>query len=81
MRLAALPGVLAITSARPPDDFAFRTAAVSLKPDKSGSPIVQSLLYYTYVQPNYFQTLGIPLVLGPWFSTAGRPTRALRNSQ
>jgi macrolide transport system ATP-binding/permease protein len=78
MGLAALPGVLAITSARPPDDFAYRTAAVSLKPDKSGSPIVQSLLYYAYVEPNYFQTLGIHLFLGRGFRPqAGQPERSV----
>jgi macrolide transport system ATP-binding/permease protein len=70
-RLADVPGVTAITSARPPSDIGFRTAAVSL--DGEASPIknVQSMLHYTYVQANYFQTLRIPLFLGRSFQSQG----------
>lgn len=60
-RLAALPGVAAITSARPPGDTGFRTAAVSLDRGKS------SILHYTYVEANYFATLSVPLLLGSGF--------------
>ena len=61
-RLAALPGVAAITSAWAPDGAGFRTAAVSLASDK----------------PNYFQTLGIPLLFGRGFQTqAGQPENAV----
>lgn len=67
-RLAVLPGVAAITSARPPgDNFMFRTAAAPLDGEKSSAQNVQSMLHYTYVQANYFQTLGIPLFLGRSF--------------
>jgi hypothetical protein len=59
-RLAALPGVARITSARPPLDYGSRTAAVPL----GGQ---QSILNYTFVQADYFQTLGIPLYLGGGF--------------
>ena len=52
MRLAALPGVTAITSARPPGDDSLRTESA------------QSILYYSYVQANYFDTLGVPLRMG-----------------
>lgn len=70
-RLAALPGVAAITSARPPGDSRFRTAAVSLEN-------VQSTLHYGYVQANYFQTLGIPLFMGRGFqSQAGQPEQSI----
>jgi len=65
-RLAALPGVAAITSARPPGDSRFRTAATS--------PNGETILYYGYVQENYFQTLGIPLIVGRTFQPhAGQP--------
>ncbi len=63
-RLAGLPGVAAVTSARAPDENSFRTAALSAQN-------VQSILHYTYVQANYFQTLGIPLFLGRGFEAQG----------
>jgi putative ABC transport system permease protein len=70
-RLAALPGVAAITSARAPDDNGGRRAAVSLNGEQHGeqpSPRnMHALLYYTWIQANYFQTLGIPLVAGRGF--------------
>ncbi len=69
-RLAALPGVTAITSAHPPDGFgSFRTAAVA----QNG----QATLYYTYVQPNYFSTLGIPLFLGHGFESNGQANNSI----
>ncbi len=60
-RLAALPGVAAVTSARPPGDYGFVTAAAA------------QTMHYAYVQANYFQTLGIPVLLGRGFqSQAGQ---------
>jgi predicted permease len=60
-RLAALPGVAAVTSARPPGDYGFVTAAAG------------QTMHYAYVQPNYFRTLGIPMLLGHGFqSQAGQ---------
>jgi predicted permease len=70
-RLAAVPGVAAITSARAPDDNSFRTAAVS----GDGG---QSILHYTYVEANYFQALRIPLFLGHGFQPqAGEAERSV----
>jgi predicted permease len=68
-RLAALPGVAAITSARPPGDSRFQTAAIPFNGKN-----VQSILYYGFAQPNYFQTLGIPLLIGrPFQPQTGQP--------
>ncbi len=77
-QLAALPGVAAITSARAPDGGEFRTAAVSLNGEKPSPQNTRAILYYTYIQPNYFQTLGIPLLFGRGFQTqAGQPENAV----
>lgn len=65
-RLAAIPGAAAITSARLPVDRRFRTAAVALD---AASP-AQAIFHYAYVEANYFQTLGIPLLLGQGFENA-----------
>jgi predicted permease len=65
-RLAALPGVVAITSARPPGDYGFVTAAAA------------QTMHYAYVQANYFQTVGIPVLLGRAFeSLAGQQVRSI----
>jgi predicted permease len=75
--LAALPGVASLTSARPPGWGFFQTAAASLDGEKSTAQNVQ-LIHYTYVQPNYFQTLCIPLLLGRSFrSQAGQPEHSV----
>ena len=72
-RLGSLPGVSAITSARAPDEVPYRTAAVSLTGQN-----VQSILYFTYVESNYFQTLNIPLLMGRGFQAqTGEPEHSV----
>jgi putative ABC transport system permease protein len=70
-RVNALPGVTAVTSAPLPAAGSFPTA---VSPD--GAPAsggAQPLVFYSYVQGNYFNTLGIPIALGRSFpSQEGR---------
>ncbi len=73
-RIRALPGVTDVTFGRPPAGGGMRTATVILNGKKSLVDNSQLTLYYTYVQPNYFRTLNIPLSLGTAFTEAhGQP--------
>jgi macrolide transport system ATP-binding/permease protein len=75
-RLLALPGVTAVTNARAPNDAGRRRAAVSLNGEEPWALNRHATLYYTWVQPNYFAVLGIPLSRGEGFRTqAGQPER------
>jgi predicted permease len=81
-RLAGLPEVTAITSARPPDGGGVRGAAVSLNGQKPSPHNTQANLYYTFVQPNYFAMLSIPLLSGRGFpSQSGQPEPSVILSQ
>ncbi|HEX7287330.1 MAG TPA: ADOP family duplicated permease [Candidatus Angelobacter sp.] len=72
-RLAAMPGVAAITNANAPV-YGYRQAAVSLNGEVPLAQSQRAFIDYTYVQANYFQTLGIPLLFGRKFqSPAGQP--------
>lgn len=69
-RLAGLPGVTEVTSARPPGDYGFLTPAAGAQN--------AAAMHYKYVQPNYFETLGVPLLLGRGFPVqAGQSGRSL----
>ena len=70
-RLAAMPGIVAVTHARPPGDIGYRTPAVALD---EGTSRTQMMLHYAYVEPNYFEMLAIPLVHG-----RGLPQRSERS--
>ncbi|MGH9159382.1 MAG: ABC transporter permease [Vicinamibacteraceae bacterium] len=70
-RIAALPGVTAVTSAQPPGDNRFLTAAVALDRAPATTRSLPSILHDSDIQANYFQTLGIPLFLGRGFPSEG----------
>jgi predicted permease len=77
-RLANLPGVTSITSARAPDENSFRTAAMPVGGGKSSTQIGQSILHYTLIEDNYFKTLSIPLLMGRGFQRqAGQPEHSV----
>lgn len=73
-RIAALPGVASVTGGRAPDGGGIRYAAISLNGEKPSPQNTRAYLYYSYVQANYFETLGIPLLFGRDFATSsGQP--------
>ena len=63
-RLALLPGVAAVTSARARTNRAAHEERSSLGGRPPSPRNMSALLYYTWVEPNYFETLGIPLAAG-----------------
>lgn len=70
-RAAALPGVVSVTSARPPDDNRVVTPAVALDDASSAAGKAPTLLYYRFIEPTYFETVRIPVLLGRGFHDAG----------
>ncbi len=74
-RMAAMPGVVAATTARAPDDLGLRAATVSIDGAAPAPNHAEARLCYTWIQPDYFQTLGIPLSVGHGF--ASRETEAV----
>jgi predicted permease len=70
-RVNAMPGVIATTIGRAPDGGGVRTAAVTTNGENPTKQNAKAYLYYTYVQPNYFQMLDIKHVAGRGFSVQG----------
>ena len=72
-RVRVLPGVRNATIGRPPDGGGFRSATVALNGDGNTNPAAQRTLFYTYVQPDYFETLDIPSSSGSSFQQLPQP--------
>jgi predicted permease len=73
-RLASVAGVAAITSGVAPDGGGLRAADISLNSEKPSAKNTKAVLFYRYVQPNYFQAMSIPLLFGRTFQVqAGEP--------
>ena len=76
-RIRALPGVREVTFGRPPAGGGMRTATVTVNGENALAAGSKPDLYYTYVQPNYFRTLNIPISLGTGFAEAHGPPDAV----
>jgi predicted permease len=73
-RLEAVGGLAAVTSGVAPDGNDLKTADISLNSEKPTAKNTKAVLFYRYVQPNYFQTMSIPLLFGHTFQAqAGEP--------
>lgn len=63
-RVAATPGVTSTAIALPPGSSGFQSPVIRV--DTTGRSAI-SMLRYTYVEPGYFETLGVPVVAGTSF--------------
>lgn len=76
-RISNVPGVKSVTIGRSPDGGGLRTAAVGLNGLKPSTDKTARIVFYSYVTPNYFECLSIPLIAGRTFlgqSAAPQPT-------
>ena len=71
--LAALPGVVAVTTGRAPVGEGLHDATVSLNGEKPSAQSTQGRVFYNYVEANYFETLGIRILAGSGFSSQAGP--------
>ncbi len=79
-RLKASPGVKAVTVGRPPNGGGVRSASVSIDGQAPSERNTRAQQFYTYVQGNYFETLGIPLLVGRAFASASERSVVLSES-
>jgi len=74
-RLASIAEVTAISSARAPSDNGLRRAMVLPDHDETPERNTRGTVCYTWVQSNYFDTLGIPLLRGRGFGASAEHSR------
>ncbi len=67
-RIEGLATVSEVTVGRAPDGDGVRTAAVRFGGEKSADGGSAQYAFYSYVSPNYFETLGIPMLAGRGFA-------------
>jgi putative ABC transport system permease protein len=82
-RISATPGAISETIGLAPNHGGLRTAAVGLNGMKPSTGNMARTVFYSYVAPNYFECLSIPLVAGHTFSersAAPDPTVILSES-
>ena len=63
-----LPGVAGVTEGRVPLGGGLRSARVFLDASARDSNVPAPVLYYSYVSPNYFETLSVPILRGRTFT-------------
>ncbi|MBV9677756.1 MAG: ABC transporter permease [Acidobacteriaceae bacterium] len=66
-RIAASGGVRSVAIGRAPDQGGLRMAAVGLNGNRPGTDRSARTVYYTYVTPEYFRVLSIPILRGHSF--------------
>jgi predicted permease len=82
-RIRNVPSVKSVAVGLPPDGGGLRRAAVGLNGTKPSTDETARTVFYSYITPNYFECLSIPLTAGHTFpeqSAAPEPTVILSES-
>jgi len=75
--ISSVPGVKSVAMGIAPDGGGLRTAAVGLNGTRPSTDKTARTVFYSYVTPDYFECLSIPLIAGRTFpgqSAAPEPT-------
>src|SRR5207247_3233323 len=75
-RFSTVPGVTSVARGRAPLGGGVRMTSVVLGASQEKSKDHAPVLYYSYVSPNFFQTLSIPIIHGRTFTDADAPASA-----
>ena len=67
-RFKSVPGVTDVAEGRVPLAGGLRSTKVLLDPSAKESNALAPVLYYSYVSPNYFEILSIPIIRGRGFT-------------